>query len=116
MGANGPPWRTDTPPRPFRAAVEVRPVAVKYEYIGLMSSPFMTVISGLPMMAQLSPRDCAVHTDDDCTTPAVLMHLLNSVPPLVVLFRNGPKAPLPSRFSSTATYVNCAFMVGLNVA
>ena len=29
-----------------------------HEYIGLMSSPFMTFISGLPMMAQLSPRDC----------------------------------------------------------
>ena len=87
---------TVTPPRPSRACPEVKPLTNMCENIGLMSSPFMTVISGLAMIAKLSPRDCAVHCVPEATvvTPvAVLlkMHLFCSVDvPGMLLFKNGP--------------------------
>jgi hypothetical protein len=86
----------DTPPRPWRAEAEVKPVKWAVESIGLMSSPFMTVISGLPMRAQLSPRDWATHWVPDATVVAPVavllkMHLFCSVDvPGMLLFRNGP--------------------------
>ena len=41
-----------------------------------MSRPFMTVISGLPMRAQLSPRDCGVQLP--VTAPGAVL-----IPPVV---------------------------------
>src|SRR5262249_56597536 len=58
IGAKGPPAKTNTPPRGWRAAWLVSPSMNSIENMGLTSRDFMRVISGLAMMAQLSPRDC----------------------------------------------------------
>src|SRR6266478_3792199 len=71
------------PPRPWRELPLVVPLAVKYEYIGLMSRPFTGVTSGARMTAQSSPRSW------------------NRGTPKHVLVAN-PHC-LPTRFSSTDT-------------
>ena len=76
-----------------------------------MSSPFMTVISGLPMIAKLSPREFDVHCAPEATVVAPVavllkMHLFCRVAaPGRLLFKNGIRGelPLPYRFSSMAT-------------
>src|SRR5438477_7943061 len=66
LGANG-LWapsvvKVGTPPRCWRVAsvawvlLPVIPLMKRYEYMGLMSKPLNGVISGLMMIAKLSPR------------------------------------------------------------
>src|SRR5262249_37836942 len=118
IGANGPPLVTTTPPRGCRVEVLVNPSINMVEIIGLMSSPFMTVISGLPMSAQFSPRCWALHPAADeitvVTPPTFAMHLFCR--PVLLEMTGAVNALLPNSSSSIATYVNWVLNVGLNVA
>src|ERR1700687_3746130 len=99
IGANGPPALIDTPPRPWRVLPLVSPLRNTVEIIGLMSSPFITVISGLTMNAKLSPRDCGVHP---ASVVVAVWHLLLkvAVPVTFVELADGAKPPLPRKFLS----------------
>src|SRR6266545_2684658 len=90
LGANGLwPWAPvapliagaiGRPPRPTRALPLVRPLAKKYEYIGLMSSPFIGVTSAEKISAKSSPRFWAMH--GICVALPLPRHLLPVLPPL----------------------------------
>src|SRR6266545_2393283 len=88
-GANGLwPWKPvapliagaiGRPPRPWRALALVRPLAKKYEYIGLMSRPFIGVTSAEKISAKSSPRAWAMH--GICVALPLPRHLLPVLPP-----------------------------------
>src|SRR5205809_7952352 len=88
-----------TPPLPVRTEPLVWPLMKTYEYIGLTSKPLNGVISGLMMIAKLSPRVCGWQAD--CTL-AVLVQRWLLPRPAAPAARNGGMSGLPVRFSSIA--------------
>src|SRR5437867_9683630 len=88
-----------TPPLPVRTEPLVCPLMKTYEYIGLTSKPLNGVISGLMMIAKLSPRVCG--WQEVCALPEVVHRWLLPRPALPAM-RKGGKSGLPVRFSSIA--------------
>src|SRR2546422_10475637 len=89
-----------TPPLPVRTEPLVWPLMKTYEYMGLMSKPLNGVISGLTMIAKLSPRVCG--WQGVCAF-AEFVHRWLLPRPALPAERKGGKSGLPVKFSSIAT-------------